>query len=144
MSISETPSTINFTLQRRPTTATEDLHLNLVPSATEKVDEHRNGEQKKKGPLKDINEGQVVSMTSKFNTNTADPGSAISAKSTSSKTSGSKPQKTIAELSQELKENLNKTIDEIEKSDIEFERLIGNLEKKIDSLRIKLGSSKLE
>lgn len=144
MSISETPSTINFSLQRRPTTVTEDLHLNIVPSATEKITSHRNEEQKKKEPLKDIKEGQVVSMKSKFDTNRTDSGSATSQKSTSSKASYSKPQKTIAELTQELKENLNITINEIEKSDVEFERLVGNLEKKIESLRIKLGSSKLE
>lgn len=50
--------------------------------------------------------------------------------------------KTLAELTQKLKSELRKTSSEIEKSDIEFDRLVGNLEKKIEALRVQLSSSK--
>lgn len=135
MSISESLNASNFSLEKKATTtSTEDLHI-VPPPSTAKVENRKLTEN--------ITQGQVTSITSKLD---ATPNSATSIKSTTtSKTSKStKPQKTIAEITQELKANLNNAITEIERADVEFERLFGNLEKKIESLRINLGSSKLE
>jgi hypothetical protein len=138
MSISESINSSNFSLEKKATTtSTEDLHI--VPPSTAKAENKKLTEN--------IAQGQVTSITSKLDAAViSTPNSATSIKSTTtSKTSKStKPQKTIAEITQELKANLNNAITEIERADVEFERLFGNLEKKIESLRINLGSSKLE
>ncbi|KGK37882.1 hypothetical protein JL09_g2993 [Pichia kudriavzevii] len=49
-----------------------------------------------------------------------------------------KQQKTLGDMTQEMKETLNKTVEELEKSDAEFNRLVGNVEKRIASLRLKM------
>lgn len=141
------PSTVKVTLEKKPS-VTEDLRLNLVPGPCAK-NEEGDGRLERK-PLENIREGEVALLANRFEEG-GSGGKVVATTVTPSETlrsAGSlkspteKPQKTLAELTQEMKSKLNRITEELEKSDKEFDRLVGNLEKKVASLRTKLGPEK--
>ena len=125
---------------------TEDLRLKSAPPlATSKVGES--------SPLQDITEHDetVPSPTAGISSQVvraaaSSPAISKSSGPTSANVSAKtgdngKPRHTLAEVTHDLKQQLDKTLDEIYKSDAEFDRLLGNLEKKLSSMRVKLTAS---
>lgn len=156
MSTTESSKPIGLSIEKKPS-VTEDLHLKPVSNQSESHEEKTlkstTSTQTKK-PLKDIKEesSSISSDTVPVPAPAAAPVPTRSASSTPDKQtingtitksgSADQPRKTFAEVTQDLKSQLEKTAEEVEKSNNEFERLVGNLEKKIESLRIQLDSSK--
>ncbi|ODQ46255.1 hypothetical protein PICMEDRAFT_16170 [Pichia membranifaciens NRRL Y-2026] len=147
MANAEPPRPAGLSVEKKPS-ITEDLHLKSVPNSSEKDDnalKSSSGTQSKKSLTKIKEEDSATSIDNisvpaptPLNKSDEQTRNGIVSKSESD----DQPRKTFAEVTQELKAQLNKTAEEVEKSDNEFERLIGNLEKKIQALRVQLDSSK--
>lgn len=154
MSTTESSKPIGLSIEKKPS-VTEDLHLKPVSNQSESHEEKTlkstTSTQTKK-PLKDIKEESSSISSDTVHVPAPAPVPTRSASSTPDKQtingtitksgSADQPRKTFAEVTQDLKSQLEKTAEEVEKSNNEFERLVGNLEKKIESLRIQLDSSK--
>lgn len=154
MSTTESSKPIGLSIEKKPS-VTEDLHLKPVSNQSESHEEKTlksTISTQTKKPLKDIKEESSSISSDTVPVPAPAPVPTRSASSTPDKQtingtitksgSADQPRKTFAEVTQDLKSQLEKTAEEVEKSNNEFERLVGNLEKKIESLRIQLDSSK--
>ncbi|KAG0674318.1 hypothetical protein C6P40_002814 [Pichia californica] len=138
-----------YTVEKKMS-VTEDLHIST--SSTKSVVNEAAAALSSsalvtKKTLENIQEGKIVNIP--VATAKIAPISGAISKSTMPVISAShqqrqqhQPVKTFAEITQELKGQLRKTSSEIEKSDIEFDRLVGNLEKRIQALKLRLNSSR--
>lgn len=138
MSISQNPTAISFPLEKKES-VTDDLHL----SGSTAAPESENNASKR--DLYKIDEGQETSNKKAGVVGNASlTPTATSSDKASDRSVNPKSPKTLAEITQDLKHDLSKIVEEINNSDAEFERVIGNLEKQISQLRLKLGNSPLE
>lgn len=138
---------------------TEDLHLKNVPALNsetpnkdsrspqlEDIKEHDESAVSitpgiKPQVVKYGNSSSTVPASSPSSSTLNTPTSASGSISTSTTTSTKKPRQTLAEVTHDLKQQLVGVAEEIEKSDAEFNRLLGNLEKKLSTMRVKLTAS---
>lgn len=137
-----------LTVEKKPS-ITDDLHLKPVPKSSEKDEDKTlksTSSTQVKKPLMNIKEEDSVVSGDNIHVPAPSPlnrpDKQIGNGTVSKSESEDQPRKTFAEVTQELKGQLTKTAEEVEKSDNEFERLIGNLEKKIQALRVQLDSPK--
>ncbi|TID27148.1 hypothetical protein CANINC_002757 [Pichia inconspicua] len=134
MSAAKDSSNIRLPLEKKPS-ITEDLHLNISEQSQNKenilyrsklktIEEEKN--EKVERGLIEPNPAETPAT------------SAMDKKSMEDK---SGTNKTLAELTQGMKGELNKIIQEINNSDTEFERIMSDIEKQIADLRLKIGTT---
>lgn len=159
------------TLEKKPSITEDLRVKDVVPTPASKVEEPSLSAKQtpvasvateSKKPLEQIKEGESFTGTSPPNrsstASSVTPTEKLSTRDTPTKSfttnttinnsssninnnNNNQSKKTFTEITQELKKQLKETTNEIEKSDTEFNRLVGNLEKKIEALRIQLDSS---
>lgn len=135
MSLRQTPSAIKIPLEKKGS-VTEDLHVDVSQESQNLENDIA------KSTLDDIKESRGVLKLKAdrdltVNSHITNESSEKDARHSVEKT---ETQKTLAEVTLEMKNSLNKITEEINRSDIEFERVIGNVEKQIAQLRLKLGN----
>lgn len=123
-------------LKKRPS-VTEDLKIKTIATPNSAI----NKSLKEVQENHESNENSPISPTTGI-IPTAKP--AVSSNGPTSAVNSVKRQneKTLGEMTQDIKAQLSKASEEIERADAEFQRLLGNLEKKVAALRVNLNASK--